>query len=117
MNLELKIKVTICFQKRVKRLKKRYPHIAEDLAGLQAILSKNPEEGDAIPGLYNRVRKVRMASTDMKKGKSGGFRVIYYYLDIEMGLYLLDVYGKGEQENIKVSEIKRVLEDNFLVLE
>jgi hypothetical protein len=38
------------------------------------------------------------------KGKSGGVRVIYYYPDQRIPLYLLTVFGKNEKSNITKSE-------------
>lgn len=38
------------------------------------------------------------------KGKSGGVRVIYYYHNGGIPLFLLTVFGKGEKANISKSE-------------
>lgn len=38
------------------------------------------------------------------KGKSGGVRVIYYYHDATMPLFLLTVFGKGEKANLSKAE-------------
>jgi len=49
----------------------------------------------------------------MAKGKSGAFRVIYYlWLGIDT-IVLLDLYSKGEKEDVPVSELKKILA-NFL---
>ena len=37
-------------------------------------------------------------------GKSGGVRVIYYYHDASMPLYLLTIFGKGEKSDLTKSE-------------
>jgi len=39
-------------------------------------------------------------------GKSGGVRVIYYYHDASMPLYLLTIFGKGEKSDLTKSEAK-----------
>lgn len=115
--MSLEIKITSVFQRSAKKLKKRYRKIVEDLELLMETLINNPQAGDAIPGLYNCVWKIRMASSDMKKGKSGGFRIVYYYIDKDEVIYLLDIYSKGEKEDINISDIKGILEDNSLVIE
>jgi hypothetical protein len=38
------------------------------------------------------------------KGKSGGVRVIYYYHNGSVPLFLLTVFGKGEKANLSKSE-------------
>lgn len=38
------------------------------------------------------------------RGKSSGVRVIYYYHDQRIPLYLLTVFGKNEKSNISKSE-------------
>ena len=50
---------------------------AEDRADLVDTLARNPMAGDVMPGLGG-VRKLRFAPNG--RGKSGGFRVIYYVL-------------------------------------
>lgn len=63
---------------------------------LVAVLAKNPEAGDVIPGLGG-IQKLRFASAG--RGKSGAFRVIYYVLTDDMPVLALLIYGKNEQAN------------------
>ena len=48
------------------------------------------------------VRKVRWAREG--KGKSGGVRVIYFYYNEGMPLYLLTLYDKSEKDNLSAAE-------------
>jgi hypothetical protein len=64
-----------------------------------------PEAGDVIPDTAG-VRKLRFAAKG--KGKSGGVRVIYYFLDEDTPLFALLIYGKGEQDNLTPDQ-KRVV--------
>jgi len=47
-------------------------------------------------------RRLRFGA--MGKGKSGGVRVIYYYLDEDLPLYALLLYGKGEKAELSAGE-------------
>ncbi len=49
-------------------------------------LAEHPEEGIIMPGTGG-IRKLRWARTGM--GKRGGVRVIYYYHNEQMPIYLL----------------------------
>jgi len=69
------------FRRRLKKLSKKYRRIGEDYMSLIETLENNPLEGDAIPGFGNKIYKIRMRSISMKRGKRGGFRVIYYLSD------------------------------------
>jgi hypothetical protein len=56
-------------------------------------------------------RKARVARGG--KGKSGGARIIYYFLATGDVIYLLDVYAKGEKEDLTdddKTEIRRFIE-------
>ncbi len=64
-------------------------------------LAAHPRAGDIMEGTGG-IRKLRWARGG--KGKSGGARVIYYYHDHRIPLYLLTVFGKNEKSNITKSE-------------
>lgn len=64
-------------------------------------LAAHPRAGDIMEGTGG-IRKLRWARNS--KGKSGGVRVIYYYHDQRIPLYLLTVFGKNEKSNITKSE-------------
>jgi mRNA-degrading endonuclease RelE of RelBE toxin-antitoxin system len=97
------------FERQVKRLRKKYRNIKADLRGLEKVLFANPKAGDPIPGLRNKVYKLRLASSDLERGKSGGFRVIYYFTQSDNNIYLLTIYPKPEKENIHIAEIVKAL--------
>ena len=68
---------------------------------LIAYLSMRPQAGVLIRGTGG-IRKLRWAR--IGQGKSGGVRVIYYFHNPEMPLYLLTVFGKNEKANISAEE-------------
>ena len=68
-------------------------------------IAANPEVGDVIPDTGG-VRKVRWSRAGM--GKRGGARVIYFYHDDTMPLYLLLAYAKAQRENLTPDEKRQV---------
>ena len=68
-------------------------------------LAADPEAGDVIPQTGG-LRKVRWSRQGT--GKRGGVRVIYYYYDMDLPLYLLTLYAKADREDLSSDE-KRTL--------
>lgn len=66
-----------------------------------AYVSRNPTAGDIMPGTGG-ARKLRFAGRG--KGKSGGYRIITFYADTDMPVFLLDVYSKDSQANLTKAE-------------
>jgi hypothetical protein len=64
-------------------------------------LANNSLAGDEVPETGG-VRKVRVSARG--KSKSGGARVIYYYLDDDMPLFALLIYGKDEQDDMTADQ-------------
>lgn len=64
-------------------------------------LAAHPHAGDVMPHTGG-IRKLRWGRGS--RGKSGGVRIIYYYHDERIPLYLLTVYGKNEQANLTRAE-------------
>ncbi|MBP6917624.1 MAG: type II toxin-antitoxin system RelE/ParE family toxin [Legionellaceae bacterium] len=65
-------------------------------------IAQYPLNGDLITGTGG-VRKIRWTG-DSHKGKRGGVRVIYYYYDQSVPVFLLTVYGKNQKENLTQDE-------------
>jgi hypothetical protein len=65
-------------------------------------IAKNPSAGELIPG-GGGARKVRWASY-AHEGKRGGARVIYYYHNKGLPIFLFTAYGKNQKANISMSE-------------
>ena len=64
-------------------------------------LAEHPLAGDVMEGTGG-IRKLRWGRGS--KGKSGGVRVIYYYHDQRIPLYLLTMFGKGERANLSKAD-------------
>ena len=105
-----KVYATAVFEKIKNKLKKKYPHIEKDYAPLVKNLKKGIFDGVKIQGFAGTVYKTRIGSIDQKKGKSGGFRIIYYLIINKQRVYLLILYPKSMKENIKPNEINEILD-------
>jgi mRNA-degrading endonuclease RelE of RelBE toxin-antitoxin system len=66
----------------------------DELDALRYQLAQFPDSGDIIPDTGG-VRKIRHGARG--QGKRGGARVIYYFRDLNVPVYLLAVYTKGEK--------------------
>jgi hypothetical protein len=72
---------------------------------LTDFIAANPHFGDVIPGTGG-VRKIRWRAKG--SGKQGGARVIYYFRDLNMPVFLLAVYAKGQKINLTMAERKQM---------
>ncbi|MDE0389299.1 MAG: type II toxin-antitoxin system RelE/ParE family toxin [Rhodospirillales bacterium] len=77
----------------------------EEKRELIDFLAANPLAGDEIPGTGG-VRKLRFAASG--RGKRGGARVVYYYLDDAMPVYALLAYAKAAKTDLTPKERRAV---------
>jgi len=103
--MNYKIKTIPRFEKDVKRLKKRFPKIKEDLSNLISELQKSPKIGTS---LGDNMYKIRIPNSSIPTGKSGGFRVITYY-EIDNAIYLITIYSKSEKDTILTNKLKEII--------
>ncbi len=94
------------FEKDVKGLAKKYKLIKKDLLKLINDLEQNPTRGVSLGMNFY---KIRLANTSIPTGKSGGFRVITYFIDGENNIYLSTIYSKTDKENISDDELREIL--------
>ena len=109
-NPSVRVLFTQYFTRVLKQLHKRYRHIESDLIPLIEDLTEGKTPGDQIQGVGYTAYKVRLANTDTQKGKSGGYRVIYYVKSPE-SIYLLTMYTKLMFVDIEEDEIRRLIEE------
>ncbi len=75
------------------------------LNGIQADLLKNPTCGDLVQGLGG-IRKARCANPARSKGKRGGYRYLFLYLENRKHIHLLYLLDKDQQEDLSNEERK-----------
>ena len=73
----------------------------DEMTAAVDLVADNPEAGDVMQGTGG-VRKVRLAGRG--KGKSGGYRIVYYFGGGDIPVFLLTVFGKGEKANLTQGE-------------
>ncbi len=94
------------FDRQLKRLFKKYPSLLTDLATLAEKLAEEPVTG--IP-LGNNCFKIRLAIASKRRGKSGGARIITHVYVAQSAVYLLSIYDKSEQADLKDKELEDLL--------
>ncbi|MCU0464264.1 MAG: type II toxin-antitoxin system RelE/ParE family toxin [Anaerolineae bacterium] len=99
--------------KAAKTLAKRYRNLERDVDPTLDALKRGEILGDRIPNFPSHaVYKVRVANSDAKRGKSGGYRIIFcVYLDD--AVVLITIYSKSDMDNVSnefIAELLRRLE-------
>jgi mRNA-degrading endonuclease RelE of RelBE toxin-antitoxin system len=72
--MSFEVKATEQFERKLKRLAKKYKSLLDDISEIIEILTENPPLG--IP-IGKNCYKVRISITSKGQGKSGGARLIY----------------------------------------
>lgn len=98
------------FKRNLRQLAKKYRHIKSDVQPILQDLTQGRTPGDQIPGIRYEVFKVRAKNSDAAKGKSGGYRVIYYRPS-NGPIVLITIYSKTEQSDITPAEIQQIISE------
>jgi len=96
------------FQHDLKLLVKRYRAIRRDIQPIIEQLQAGELPGDQVPGIGYSIFKVRVKNSDIQKGKSGGYRLIYYLKTVEH-IVLITIYSKSDQGDIAANEIRAIV--------
>ncbi|MDZ8028179.1 MAG: type II toxin-antitoxin system RelE/ParE family toxin [Nostoc sp. SerVER01] len=100
------------FEEQLYRLSKRFRNIRSDVQPIIEQLQQGNIVGDRIAGIGEEyiVYKVRVRNSNIQKGKSAGYRLIYQ-LESATSILLLTIYSKSDREDIDANEIRNVLAD------
>ena len=99
-----------CFKRSLKRLVRRFPRARADVIAAIDDILRFPMLGVVIPG-SSGVRKLRVRSRDLKRGKSGGFRLLYIVLSDRKLICPLLIYAKSNQADVTFHELRALLAD------
>jgi len=104
----IEIRFTPEFKRALRTLAKKYRRIRDDVQPVIDTLQAGELPGDQIPGVGYTIFKVRVPNRDRAKGKSGGYRIIYY-LKTGTEIILVTIYSKTEQADISAAQIRRIV--------
>lgn len=104
----IRVEFTDKFKRNLRALAKKYRSIRKDIQPIILQLEAGELPGDRIAGIDYAILKVRVTNSDIQKGKSGGYRVIYY-IKTTTNIILVTIYSKLEREDISTKEIKLIL--------
>jgi mRNA-degrading endonuclease RelE of RelBE toxin-antitoxin system len=96
------------FQSRLRTLAKRYRNIRSDLQLFLDEIQSGNFIGDRVTKTGSVVFKVRLQNSDIQKGKSGGYRVIYQ-LRNNTCVLLIVIYSKSDQEDFTADQIREII--------
>lgn len=104
----IQVEASPTFNRNFRTLAKKYRSIRHDIQPVIEQLERGELPGDQIPGIGYPVFKLRVRNSDTQKGKSGGYRLIYY-VKTQMGIILLTIYAKSEQVDIIAEDIRNII--------
>jgi mRNA-degrading endonuclease RelE of RelBE toxin-antitoxin system len=102
------IEYTARFQRDVRALAKRYRNIRGDIQSLLDRLQAGEILGDRVQGIDYTVFKIRVKNSSIQKGKSAGYRVLYY-LKARDRIIMITIYSKSDLSDIPAEEIRDIL--------
>ena len=106
------IRFTSPFKRCLKKLRRRYRQIRQDINPVLKELKAGNFVGTQIMGVSQTVFKVRAKNSDIPTGKSGGYRILYQVVNNEI-ILLLVIYAKSEQANMSASEIEQIIKETL----
>jgi mRNA-degrading endonuclease RelE of RelBE toxin-antitoxin system len=108
MKMPIEVIYSERFVREARQLKKTYRHVLSDILTLYDPLVAGDTPGDRIQGLPFAVYKARVRNSDARRGKSGGYRIIYY-LETDEKRVLIFIYSKSDQSDIRAETIRRLI--------
>ena len=106
----VQVEFTPELKRNLRALAKKYRHVQSDVQPIIKRLQMGEFIGDQVPGTRYTVFKVRVQNTDIRKGKSSGYRLIYH-LRTPRSVVLVTIYSKLDQSDISPTQIRRILEE------
>ena len=104
----IQVEASPTFNRNLRVLAKKYRSIQNDIQPIIEQLEQGELPGDQIPGVGYAVFKLRVRNSDIPKGKSSGYRLIYY-VKTATGIILLTVYTKSEQVDIAAKDVQGII--------
>ena len=98
------------FEENLYRLSKRFRNIRKDIVSVIEQIQAGNFVGDRLAGLGENyiVIKVRIKNSNLQKGKSAGYRLVYQ-VESPTNVLLLTIYSKSDRDDISSTEILNIL--------
>jgi mRNA-degrading endonuclease RelE of RelBE toxin-antitoxin system len=108
------IDLTPEYKQNLRGLAKRFRNIRSDVQPIIEQLQQGNVLGDRIGGIGDEcfVYKVRVRNSNIQKGKSAGYRLIYQ-VESPTSILLLTIYSKSDREDIGANEIRDIMADFY----
>ena len=109
------IDLTPEYRRNLKDLAKKYRNIRSDTQSVIEDFKKGVIVGDRLTGFGSEiyVYKLRVKNSNIQKGKSAGYRLIYL-LESATSILLLTIYSKAEKEDVTIGDINSILGEYFI---
>jgi mRNA-degrading endonuclease RelE of RelBE toxin-antitoxin system len=104
----IRVEATTVFTRKLDILAKKYRKIYQDVQPVIEQLELGELLGDQVPNIGYPVFKLRVRNSNVQKGKSGGYRLIYY-VKTTTSIILLTIYTKSEQVNVDADDIRAII--------
>lgn len=105
-----KVNIPPFMDRQISRLRRKYPAVTSEVRKLVVQLENDQRPGDKVPDVGRDVYKVRLPNPSAQRGKSGGFRVIYY-VRLAESVILVTIYSKTEQTDIAPERIRALIDE------
>jgi mRNA-degrading endonuclease RelE of RelBE toxin-antitoxin system len=108
----VQIDLTPEYKRNLRELSKRFRQIRLDTQPVIEQIQAGNFIGDRIPGIGEDyiILKVRVKNSNIQKGKSAGYRMIYQVESPSIVL-LLTIYSKSDRTDISSNEIRSIIYD------
>ncbi|NJK74647.1 MAG: type II toxin-antitoxin system RelE/ParE family toxin [Microcoleus sp. SU_5_6] len=98
------------FKRNLRTLSKKYRRIRSDVEPIVEQLQAGELPGNRISGISDIVFKVRVKNSNINKGKSAGYRLIYY-VQTPAAIFLINIYAKSEQVDMSAEQIMQIISE------
>ena len=96
------------FKRSLRKLARKYRNIQTDVKPVITKLQAGDLIGDQIAETGHTLFKARIRNSDLQKGKSSGYRLIYW-LNTSKNIILVTIYSKLDQGDISTKDMRRII--------
>ncbi len=105
------VRYSDAFKRQLKQLSRRYRCIRSDVQPLLDQLRDGATPGDRIQARGCVLYKVRVSNRDAARGKSGGYRIIYY-VPTDGERLLVAIYSKSDQADVPHETLLKIVAED-----